>query len=60
MALLLALLAPPDAHACAVCQDPGDVRAAAYFDMTMFLSLVPLGTIGIGVAWVWRRSALAR
>jgi hypothetical protein len=52
--MVLALLAQA-ALACAVCSDPEDVRAAAYLDMTLFLSLVPLGLIGLGAWYVWRR-----
>ena len=54
--VLLALLTSP-ALACAVCSDPNDVRAAAYFNMTMFLSIVPLGFMGFGAWYVWRRMA---
>jgi hypothetical protein len=53
-ALLLPLLSSP-ALACAVCSDPNDVRAAVYFDMTMFLSLAPLGFVGFGAWYIWRR-----
>lgn len=53
MALLLLLASA--ASACPVCTDPSDVRAAAYFDMTMFLSLAPLGLFGLGAWYVWRR-----
>ena len=51
---LLTLLTSP-ALACAVCSDPNDVRAAAYFNMTMFMSLMPLGVFGFGAWYVWRR-----
>jgi hypothetical protein len=49
------LLLASAALACPVCTDPNDVRAAAYFDMTMFLSLAPLGLLGLGAWYVWRR-----
>ena len=55
MAVLLALLTSA-ALACPVCMDPNDVRAGAYFDMTVFLSLAPLGCIGLGGWYLWRRS----
>jgi hypothetical protein len=43
------------AWACSVCQDPDDPRAAAYFNMTIFLSLLPLAAMG-GIAWwLYRR-----
>ena len=54
--VLLALLTSP-ALACAVCSDPNDVRQAAYFNMTMFLSLAPLAFMGFGAWYVWRRMA---
>ncbi len=44
------------AWACAVCQDPTDVRAAVYFDMTMFMSALPLITMAIGGWWLYRRA----
>jgi hypothetical protein len=56
MASLLLALLTSSALACPVCSDPNDVRAAVYFDMTMFLSLMPLGFMGFGGWYVWRRS----
>lgn len=53
--ILLVLLTSP-ALACAVCTDPTDVRAGAYFDMTMFLSLAPLGFASLGGWYLWRRA----
>ena len=47
------------AWACAVCQDPSDVRAGVYVDMTMFLSLLPLLTMGAGGYWLYRRAVAA-
>lgn len=47
------------AWACAVCQDPTDTRAAVYFDMTMFMSLLPLITMGGGGWWLYRRAVAA-
>jgi hypothetical protein len=47
------------AWACAVCQDPTDVRAGVYYDMTLFMSLLPLTTMGLGGFWLYRRAAAA-
>lgn len=47
------------ARACAVCTNPNDVRSAAYFDMTMFMSLLPLAAIGGVVYWLYRTYASA-
>jgi hypothetical protein len=55
--LLSPLLAPGAAWACAVCQDPTDVRSKAYFDMTIFLSLFPLLAMGSIAWWLYRRFA---
>jgi hypothetical protein len=49
------LLLASAALACPFCSDPNDVRASAYFNMTMFMSLAPLGLFGLGVWYVWRR-----
>jgi len=45
------------AWACAVCggQDDEDTRQA-FIDTTIFLSLLPLGLIGGGGLWLWRRA----
>lgn len=53
------LLAPGAALACAVCQDPTDTRAAIYWDMTMFMSFLPLLTICGGGYWLYRRAVAA-
>lgn len=55
LAAVVTLAASPPAWACAVCQDPNDARAKAYFDMTIFLSLFPLLAMGIGGTWLYRR-----
>jgi hypothetical protein len=57
-AVALALLAT-DALACAVCSDPTDPRAGAYFDMTIFMSLLPLTAMGLIVFWLYRRAVAA-
>lgn len=57
--MILASLLTAAAHACAVCQDPTDVRAGVYFDMTMFMSLLPLLTMGAGGFWLYRRAQAA-
>jgi hypothetical protein len=56
MTLVVTLL-EGSAWACAVCQDPNDVRSQAYFDMTIFLSLFPLLAIGTVAWWLYRRFA---
>ena len=45
------------AWGCAVCggQDDEDTRQA-FIDTTIFLSLLPLGLIGGGALWLWRRA----
>lgn len=45
----------PSALACSVCSDPNDPRSAAYFDMTIFMSLLPLLVMGTAAIWIWRR-----
>jgi hypothetical protein len=54
--MAVALLLSVAAWACPVCQDPTDVRAAAYFDMTIFLSLLPLLAMASIGWWIWRRT----
>ena len=48
---LLAVL-PGAAHACAVCGGFADRNRQAFFNMTILLSLLPLGLIGGGIWWV--------
>lgn len=43
------------ALACAVCQDPNDPRAGAYFNMTMFMSLFPLAAMAFVGWWLYRQ-----
>jgi len=52
------MLATAGAWACAVCggQDDEDTRKA-FIDTTIFLSLLPLGLIGGGALWMWRRAS---
>jgi hypothetical protein len=45
--------------ACAVCTDPTDPRSNAYFDMTMFLSLLPLAALGFVSWWLYRQYSAA-
>ena len=52
--MILQWMASP-VWACAVCQDPTDVRAKAYFDMTMFMSLFPLLAMATIGWWIYRR-----
>lgn len=50
------LLLAAVAHACPVCGAEGTARnRAAFFNSTMFLSLLPLGMIATGLWWVRRR-----
>lgn len=46
-------LAPKLALACSVCNDPNDAAAGAFFDMTIFMSLTPLLTMGLIGWFVW-------
>jgi len=58
-ALALAILGPAVAHACAVCGAGGADRSqSAFFDTTIFLSLLPLGMIGGGVLWLRRAGGM--
>jgi hypothetical protein len=62
-ALALAVVAAPRlVHACAVCSViTSESNRKAFFDTTIFLSLLPLGLIGWGLFWLARkaRSTLA-
>lgn len=58
--MIVLLLEPAAALACAVCTDPNDPRTAAYFDMTMFMSLLPLTAIGLVVWWLYRQYSAGR
>lgn len=55
--VLLALLWPAAAHACAVCGALNDRNRAAFFGTTILLSLLPLGMIGGGVWWLRRNGS---
>ena len=46
-AVSLGLVSESSALACAVCGGGGAPNEAAYYDMTIFMSLFPLGLIGI-------------
>ncbi len=55
--LLLGAFAPAVALACPACNGPGGdspSQAAAFFNTTILLSLLPLGLIGGGVLWLKR------
>jgi high-affinity Fe2+/Pb2+ permease len=55
-AAMLGALAPAGAHACAVCSALGSERSRkAFFDMTIFMSLLPLGMIAWGLVWLARK-----
>lgn len=60
LVLLLVVLAPDVAQACAVCFDPRDRNRAAFFATTVFLSLLPLGLVGLLGVWLRRRSRALR
>lgn len=50
------LLAPDVAFACPVCfSAQNEDNRAAFVAMTAFLTLLPLGMLGVGLGWVWRR-----
>ena len=56
--VLLSLLWPAAAHACAVCgASAADRNRAAFFGTTILLSLLPLGMIGGGLWWLRRGGA---
>jgi hypothetical protein len=55
LAAPLAVLLPSAAAACAVCVSGTEANRAAFFGTTVFLSLLPLGIIGAGLYWLWRR-----
>ncbi|MEZ4234649.1 MAG: hypothetical protein R3F59_00470 [Myxococcota bacterium] len=52
-------LAEPAGWACSVCSDPNDPRSAAYYDMTIFMTLLPLIAMGIIGSWLYRRVVMA-
>ena len=54
---LVVVAAPSAAHACAVCSvlNNENIRRA-FFDTTIFLSLLPLALIGGGLFWLARRA----
>jgi len=60
LVLLLVVLAPDVAQACSVCFDPRDRNRAAFFATTVFLSLLPLGLVGLLGVWLRRRSRALR
>ena len=51
---VLSLAAP--ALACPVCFDPRESNQSAFISMTIFMSLLPLGTFGGLVLWVRKRA----
>ena len=55
LAVLLALLLPDAAAACAVCFDPSEESRFAFVATTIFLSVLPLAILlGVGV-WLRRK-----
>jgi len=55
-AVLLGVVVPAAAHACAVCFSGSPRTRLAFFDTMIFLSAVPLGIIGGGVLWLRRQA----
>ena len=56
-ACALLLAAPATARACAVCSVlTNESNRRAFFDTTVFLSLLPLGLIAWGLAWIARKA----
>lgn len=53
-ALLLGVMLPAVARACATCSGANDRNRAAFFWTTVLLSLLPLGMIAGGLLW-WMR-----
>ena len=51
---LLAALVPASAWACPFCFSGSPKVRMAFFGTTIFLSLLPLGMIGAGLAWIRR------
>jgi hypothetical protein len=52
--MMLWLLWANQALACPVCQDPNDPAAGAYFNMTIFMSLLPLAAMSAIGWWLYR------
>lgn len=53
---VLVLALPAAAHACAVCSVLNDEKnRKAFFDTTIFLSLLPLALIAFGLFWIARQ-----
>jgi hypothetical protein len=55
-ALLLLVVLPDAAQACAVCFDASDENRRAFLATTAFLSLLPLGMVGGVGLWIRKRS----
>lgn len=54
-ALALSVI-PAVAHACPVCfSAQNEENRFAFVAMTIFLTLLPLGMLGLGMGWAWRR-----
>ena len=53
-ALVLGTLWPALARACPMCFSGSERSRLAFFDMTIFMSLLPLGMIGGGLLWLRR------
>ena len=56
VAVVLGTVLPTMAHACAVCFSGSPRVRAAFFNMTIMLSLLPLGML-FGGAWALRRAS---
>lgn len=58
IAVAAVFLFPESAQACAVCFDMKAETRWAFVATTVFLSLLPLGMIGGGIYWLWRRARM--
>lgn len=56
LVLLLLVLVPGTAHACAACFDPRDKSNGIFMASTAFLIVVPMGILGSTGMWLRRRS----
>lgn len=53
---LASSVVPAVAYACPVCfSAQNEENRFAFVAMTIFLTLLPLGMLGLGMGWAWRR-----
>lgn len=55
-AITCVVVTPASAFACAVCFDANDESREAFVNMTILLSLLPLGIIGGTIFYLWRKA----